>query len=62
MPNKSWGFVQLASIPYDSGLNYGGLLNLGPGTYAIVESAVYVDDEDEIDQSKIFVPIEKEDS
>ena len=38
LPNKLWGFVDLAALPAKSGINYGGLDNLAPGIYAIVEN------------------------
>ena len=38
LPNKLWGFVNLAKLPAKSGINYGGLGNLAPGIYAIVEN------------------------
>ena len=43
LPNKIWGFVDLrglpGSLPRHLQVNYGGLSNLSPSIYAIVESA-----------------------
>jgi len=43
LPNKLWGFVDLRAIPSNLPrhlqLNYGGLSNISPSIYAIVESA-----------------------
>jgi hypothetical protein len=38
LPNKLWGFVDLLALPAKSGIKYGGLANLAPGIYAIVEN------------------------
>jgi hypothetical protein len=38
LPNKLWGFVDLLALPAKSGIKYGGLSNLAPGIYAIVEN------------------------
>ena len=45
LPNKLWGFVDLTALPENSGINYGGLISLEPGLYAIVESAKYCGEE-----------------
>ena len=58
LPNKIWGFVDLTGLPYNSGVEYGGLVDLQPGLYAIVESATFV--EDSADDEGIFSPIIKE--
>lgn len=60
LPNKIWGFVDLSSLPHNSGINFGGVQNLQPGLYAIVESAVYSKNKKEIELSEIFVPIVKQ--
>jgi len=39
LPNKIWGFVDLTELPPNSGIQYGGLGNITPGVYAIVENA-----------------------
>jgi hypothetical protein len=59
LPNKVWGFVDLSALPEPSGVNYGGLIDLSPGLYAIVESAVYVKPNKK-EASELFVPIKKE--
>ena len=43
LPNKIWAFIDLTALPLHSGVNFGGLVDLAPGLYAIVESAAYVD-------------------
>lgn len=60
LPNKIWGFVNLLKLPQNSGIDFGGLVNLQPGLYAIVENAEYSKEQAEIDMSEIFVPIRKE--
>ncbi len=60
LPCKIWGFADLSKLPEDSGLVYGGLENVSPGFYAIIESGNYVDDRNGIEKSEIFVPITKE--
>ena len=57
LPNKIWGFVDLTGLNVNSGISYGGLNNLQPGLYAIVESAMV--DAEEADKG-IFVPITTE--
>ena len=52
LPSKIWGFVDLTSLPPKTGLKHGGLSNIKPGQYAIVESSAYrwgPDDEDRAD-------------
>ena len=60
LPNKIWGFVDLSALSQNSGINYGGVSNVQPGLYAIVESAVYTKTQAEVDMSELFVPIRKE--
>jgi len=60
LPCKIWGFVDLTFLPHDSGVDYGGIENIAPGLYAIVESARYVEDDVEVQRSEIFVPITKD--
>ena len=38
LPSKIWGFLDMSDLAHDSGVNYGGLSNIQPGTYAIVET------------------------
>ena len=60
LPNRIWGFLDLSMIPENSGVSHGGIDNIQPGIYAIVESADYIADEREVNRSNIFVPIRKE--
>lgn len=60
MPNKLWGFLDLSSIPEDNDIEYGGLLTLEPGVYAIVESSEVDESRADELQSEIFVPITTE--
>ncbi len=60
LPNRIWGFLDLSVLPPNSGLSHGGIDNIQPGIYAIVESAAYIEDEKEINRSNIFVPVRKE--
>ena len=39
LPNKIWGFVDLTQIPQNNGVSIGGVTDLPPGIYAVVESA-----------------------
>ena len=58
IPAKIWGFVDLKGLAPDSGINYGGLLNLQPTTYAIIESSKEQVDQDE--DYSIFTPFSLE--
>ena len=60
LPCKIYGFVDLSALPLNNRVSYGGLPNISPGQYAIVESASYVDDEDQENMSELLTPIEKE--
>lgn len=60
LPNKLWGFADLRNLPPNSGVNFGGLVDLSPGVYGIVENACYGDEADDGPQSEILVPIQKE--
>ncbi len=60
LPNKIWGFVDLTDLPQNSRVDYGGLVNLMPGLYAIVESAYMSNDEVELNRSEILVSYMKE--
>ena len=59
LPNKIWGFVDLSELPENSGVSYGGLSDIGPGFYAIVESAEF-DAHKSGSESELIVPITKE--
>jgi hypothetical protein len=59
LPNKICGFVDLSSIPADSGITFGGVAELQPGLYAIVENSKYSTSQKEKDMSELFVPIRK---
>jgi len=43
LPNRIWGFVDLRALPTTSHINYGGLRNVQPNIYAIVESTSLVE-------------------
>jgi len=43
LPNKIWGFVDLRQLPGSMQVNYGGLSNLTPSIYAIVEATELTD-------------------
>ena len=58
-PAEIWGFVDLEDFPDDWSLDYGGI-TVQNGVYAIIESADYVQDEDEVGLSDIFIPVIKE--
>jgi hypothetical protein len=60
LPNKIWGFVDLTGLPQNSGVDFGGLHDMQPGLYAIVESAEYSDQQNGAHASDIFIPIKKE--
>ena len=59
LPSKIWGFTNLTKLPARSGLTYRGI-NLEPGIYAVIETATFSEDEDELELSEIFIPITKE--
>jgi len=60
LPCKVWGFVDLFHLPQQNGIKYGGLDGIPPALYAIVECASYIEAENEVERSEIFVPILKE--
>jgi len=62
VPNKIWGFVDLTMLPQNSGLNYGGIHNLPPGIYGIVENATatYDEDDEDCDDSELVQRIQTE--
>ena len=43
IPNKIWGFVDLTQLRRNSRINIGGIRNLQPGVYAVVEAAEFVE-------------------
>ena len=59
LPSKIWGFTDLTALPPRNCLIYGSIY-LEPGIYAIIETASFSEDEDELELSEIFVPITKE--
>ena len=59
LPARIWGFLDLRRVPQDSGVSHGGNDSIGPGIYAIVESAEYLDDDYQNNLSNIFTPITK---
>jgi hypothetical protein len=60
LPNKIYGFVDLRGLPQNARVNFGGMMRISPGLYAIVENAAYIDDEVEENMSELLTPIEKE--
>ncbi len=60
LPNKIWGFADLRQLPENSGVDFGGLCDLAPALYAIVESAAPVKDRKELKRSELLIPIRKE--
>lgn len=59
LPCKIWGFVNLSDLPPGNNITIGGLSDVDPAIYAIVESSEWVEDEAEVGRSEIFVPIMK---
>ena len=59
LPNKIWGFVDLRALPAANTIHFEGT-PLENSVYAIVENAVFVEDETSIGLSEIFVPISKQ--
>ena len=45
LPAKIWGFIDLSALSIYNCHSYGGIL-LKPGTYAVIESAVWVEDKE----------------
>ena len=56
LPAKLWGFVDLRTLPENSGISYGGLGQIDPGMHAIVESSTITDE----NHDKLFRTIETE--
>jgi hypothetical protein len=53
--------VQLPlELPEDAGISYGGVQQLSPGVYAIVESAKFLKNKCLADMSDLFLPIRKD--
>jgi hypothetical protein len=59
LPSKIWGFLDLTALPRNRHVHYGGI-DVVPGHYAVIETATFVEDEDQLAESEIFVPIIKE--
>jgi hypothetical protein len=59
LPGKIWGFLDLQKLPARNSIQYGGI-KIDPGIYAVIETANVSNDGEELDQSEIFVPINKE--
>ena len=57
---KIYGFVDLTQIPQNCSINYGGIPELGPGIYAIVENSYKYVGEDNDENHHLFIPIQKE--
>ena len=58
-PAEIWAFVDLSMLPDGVSVEYGGIW-VKKGVYAVVESADYIEDEDEVGLSDIFIPVIKE--
>jgi hypothetical protein len=59
LPCKIWGFVDLRALPRDHNAVLGNL-PLEQSIYAIVETSAFVEDDEKVGMSEIFVPITKE--
>ena len=59
LPCHLMGFLDLSVLDNNILLNYGGQDSISPGIYAIVESSSYVAEEDAINLSELFIPIQK---
>ena len=59
LPCKLWGFVDLHALPQGHNAIFENL-PLKKSIYAVVEAAHFVDDEEKVGLSEIFVPITKE--
>jgi hypothetical protein len=57
LPSKLWGFIDLSNLPGDKRMHIGGLNDVQPGVYAVVEYANYVEGAHE---SELFREIETE--
>ena len=56
LPAKIWGFLDLSALSVYNCPSYGGIL-LKPGTYAVIESAVWVEDKELTSLLEVFIPI-----
>jgi hypothetical protein len=61
VPARVWGFVDLTGLAdsTEDSISYGGIEDVTPGAYAMVEYADYLDNSEEEDSSSIFVPLVK---
>ena len=57
---KLWGFIDLTWLEEEVNVTIGGLTGIVPAVYAIIENATYIEDENLVNMSEIFVPIRKE--
>ena len=48
LPNKIWGFVDLRQLPQNAGIDFGGLIDVAPAIYAVVESTQILENNSEI--------------
>ena len=55
-PNKIWGFVDLTILPKDSKVSHGGIKEIEPAIYAIIESGE-VKPHKNMPDSELFVPL-----
>lgn len=60
LPNKIYGFIDLSGLPSNNGITHGGLDEIPPGMYAIVESANYYEGTTRHRASELFLPLRKE--
>ena len=58
-PSKIWGFLNLTGLSERTCYQYGGI-NVKKGIYAVIENAIWVEDENEVQLSEIFVAIRLE--
>jgi hypothetical protein len=55
-PNKIWGFIDLTILPKDSKISHGGIKEIEPAIYAIIESGE-VKPQKNMPDSELFVPL-----
>ena len=60
LPCKIWGFVDLKELPEATNINYGGVVGLGKGVYAIVEATIKVNEGKSIDSTVIDLDADTE--
>lgn len=59
-PAQIWAFLDLTNIPVGTNIDLGEGMRLNvPGTYAVVESALPIEDPVEIEKSQFFIPYRK---